>query len=111
MTMADKITQVEDMSRPFTVEITDDAMACADSWLSIPRGALLECDPSQEADHGDAVVARLPGSGGMVVRELATDGGAWRLLAPNPAYPPIALDGPSAVVARVMVVITRRSIK
>lgn len=96
--------------RCFLVEIDGDAMVSTSAAESIPRGALLLCDPDQEARPGQVVVALHPRTSEPVVRQLVADGGLLYLRAYNTAYPMLEIAGHDAVIARAVEVITRRAL-
>lgn len=96
--------------RCFLLEVAGDAMAGPIPDESFPHGSLLVCDPDQEPQPGQLVIALHPKSGEPVFRRLVRDGGVWFLKASNPAYPLVEIDGPSAIVARVFKVTIERDV-
>lgn len=88
--------------RCFLLEVEGDSMSGPAHTENIPAGSLLVCDPDQDAQPGHYVIALHPKSGEPVFRRLVKDAGVWFLKANNPAYPLVEIDGPSAVLARVI---------
>lgn len=88
--------------RCFMLEVNGEAMLSPAPTENIPSGTMLVCDPDQPAQPGHYVIALHPKSGEPVFRRLVKDAGVWFLRPNNPAYPLVEIDGPSAVVARVV---------
>ncbi|MFL6229989.1 MAG: LexA family protein, partial [Pyrinomonadaceae bacterium] len=70
----------------YIVRVEGDSMAG-----EIHSGDRLIVDRSLEPRHGDVVVACINGE--MTIKRLMAEGGRFLLVADNPAYPPIEVDG------------------
>ncbi|MGE5466787.1 MAG: S24 family peptidase [Ignavibacteria bacterium] len=79
-----------DDAEAFALMVLGDSMA-----PEFVEGEVVVVEPSGEAKDGSFVLAHAQGD--WIFRQLRRDGGAWRLVPLNPAYPEIAIEGLAAV--------------
>ena len=82
-------------SEPFALQVLGDSME-----PEFSDGVIIIVEPSGVIEDGAFVVAYH--EDGVILRQLRTDDSRWRLVALNPAYPDIAIDGIEHIRGRVI---------
>ncbi len=85
----------------FALRVKGNSMTNPHGAPSIPEGAVVIVDPDTPADNGSIVVARLENQKEATLKKLVIDGPNKYLMALNPDYRPIEIDGNCAVVGVV----------
>lgn len=82
----------------FKGRICGDSMECEQVEKSIPANAIITFDDSITPVPGDVVIAKV--RGGLIVRELVEADGKIILRARSGAYPDLAIESMSCVIAK-----------
>ena len=87
----------------FAVINNNDAMCSPNpSETSISNGMTLICDPDQNINDGDFVIAISKSKARATLKKLDSDGFTQQLKSLNPAYPRLIVDDDIVLIARVI---------
>lgn len=85
----------------FALRVNGDSMVNPHGFPSIPPGAVVIVDPDIQPDNGKIIVARLEDSTEATLKKLVIDGPNRYLMALNPNYGPIQINGNCTIVGVV----------
>jgi SOS-response transcriptional repressor LexA len=85
----------------FALRVIGNSMTNPSGTPSIPEGYIVIVDPAIDAKSGSFVVAKLPGSDEILLKQLVIDGPNRYLKSLNPDYKPIAIDDDCTIIGVV----------
>lgn len=88
-------------SHAFWLRVRGDSMENPGGKMSVPEGALILVEPDKEAVPGNLVIAKLTDSGEVTFKRWVNDAGREYLMAINPSYPPVEINGNCEIIGPV----------